>query len=113
MAKKSRFWVSWWSGCCTLDGCSEPPFQIWVTGQGNTPDGRDILAICAVIDAKGESEVWEAVKRHFPDFIERFCEKRNRNYTPLECRFPGFENRTSRASLREFWISVRRLIFGV
>ena len=85
----TRYWVAWYSSYLVADGCTKPPFQIWCTSQG---DGKD--SFCAVIDASSEEVVWAAIRRHFPDYVPRFCEARNADYIPGD-RFPNFEGRTS------------------
>lgn len=99
---KNRYWVSWWSGYYDDEGCTEPLFQIWISGQRNrVKDGkidnkRNECSICAVIDAESEDEIWEVVKKHFPDMEERFCELRDFDYDPsVGGRFRDFENKTS------------------
>ena len=105
---KKRYWVSWWSGnVCQEDkqtedlyedeGCSEPPFQVWVSGQRERKNffgDRDECSMCAVIDSESEDRIWEVVEKHYPDYEERFCEERESNFEPGD-RFPGFENRVS------------------
>ena len=90
-----RFWVSWWSGYYEDEGCTKPPFQVWISGQRErgTSDDRDQVSICAVIDAESPEQVWQAVKKYFPDYEERFCNPVEADYVPGD-RFPGFENRT-------------------
>ena len=95
----NRYWVSWWSGYYADEGCSEPPFELWISGQrfreNEDPDSeRDECSICAVIDAENEDDIWKSVAKHFPDYEERFCELRDQDFVPGD-RFPGFENRTS------------------
>jgi hypothetical protein len=91
-----RYWVSWYSGYYSDEGCSGPPFQVWISGctDRNDASGRDVCTMCAVIDATDEKAIWEVVAKHFPDYRPRFCETRADNYRPGD-RFPGFENRTS------------------
>ncbi len=90
----SRYWVSWWSGYYANEGCTKPPFQVWISGYRERADGMDECAICAVIDAEREDEIWEAVHKHFPDCEERFCEQKDDDFCPGD-RFPGFDGRTS------------------
>lgn len=98
MTKKriTRFWVSWWSGNYADEGCTNPPFQFWNSGErdhrGNNPDRTD-CALCAVIDCDTKQDAIDCIKKHFPDAEMRFCEYRQSNFVPGD-RFPGFENRT-------------------
>lgn len=89
-----RYWVSWWSGYYESEGCTRPPFQVWISGSRERRDDGDEVSLCAVIDASGTAEIWPVVKRHFPDYEERFCQPSDADWQPGD-RFPGFENRTS------------------
>jgi len=103
-----RWWVSWWSGYYADEGCTEPPFQVWISGyrdRDNAPEhcptcgldtkrDRDECSICAVIDAESEKQIWEVVAKHFPDYEERFCTPKEQDFEPGD-RFPGFESKTS------------------
>lgn len=92
----NRYWVSWWSGFYENEGCTLPPFQIWISGHRDRSDGQTEVSICTMIDAECECEIWKVVDQHFPDYEERFCDKRrNNDAVPESSRFPGFENRTS------------------
>jgi hypothetical protein len=103
------YWVSWWSGNYADEGCTAPPFKFWTSGQRDRPNhglneeqqkivaqmydedeydeflnehARDDCSLCAVIDAESEDAVWQLVQKHFPDFSQRFCEKRAPDFTP-------------------------------
>jgi len=94
-----RFWISWWSGNYEDEGCTKPPFQFWVSGQrdrdnDDSESERDECAICAVIDANSEEEIWPVVKKHFPDYEPRFCTEKRPDYVPND-RFPDFRGETS------------------
>lgn len=90
-----RYWVSWFSGYYEDEGCTKPPFQVWISGYRDRPKSdRDECIICAVIDANSEKQIWEAVKKHFPDFKERFCEQKDVDYKPSG-RFQNFEGKTT------------------
>lgn len=90
----NRYWVSWWSGNYADEGCTNPPFQYWITGQRNREDPKkDDCSICAMIDASDEEEIWENISKYFPDFEQRFCELTSPDAVPGD-RFPDFENRT-------------------
>lgn len=94
-----RYWVSWWSGYYEDEGCSQPPFQMWISGQrdrvNSDPDSeRDEASCCAVIDANSEAEIWAVVAKHFPDYEQRFCTEREDDFKPGD-RFPGFEGKTT------------------
>ena len=66
----TRYWVSWWSGYYKSEGCSEPPFQIWTSGERSRHDGKTELSLCAVIDA--ENVATPVTLRSFE--ATRFCE---------------------------------------
>ncbi|MBN1535212.1 MAG: hypothetical protein JW908_00665 [Anaerolineales bacterium] len=85
-----RYWVSWWS---RTEGRKVPPFQTWISGEREKSEGVYEQSLCAVIDAESEAEIWKAVKKHFPDYEQRFCESREMGWRP-GARFPGFEDRT-------------------
>lgn len=118
-----RYWISWYSGYYTDEGCTTPPFQVWITGsrqrpnEGLTPElharyralqlfdedqadeflnkhAKDTATICAMVDAESEEEIWVAVGKHFPDYEQRFIEPCDVDSVPGD-RFPNFENRTS------------------
>ncbi len=92
----SRFWVSWYSGYYADEGCSKPPFQVWLSGERfRRSSERTNATICAVIDAESEALIWPAVKEHFPDYEKRFCCQVGDDWAPLEDRFPGFAGLTS------------------
>ena len=109
----TRYWVSWWTGNYVDEGCTEPPFKHWITGQrGRANNGlnaeqlklvaqihdedeydkfldtysRDDCSICATIDAESEYAVWELVSKYFPDYEPRFCEEKPADFDPV---FPG------------------------
>lgn len=87
-----RFWVSWISGYYGDEGCTTPPFQVWISGQMcrrphlpqafESGNEKDDCIICAVIDAEKEEDIWPVVANHFPDYEQRFCEEREPDYVP-------------------------------
>jgi len=93
-----RYWVSWYSGYYADEGCTKPPFKVWISGQCDRRSGfpqvdedgnpKDDCTICAVIDAESEEKVWEVVKKHFPDYLERFIKEKEPDYQPRADRFP-------------------------
>lgn len=94
----NRYWVSWWSNYCAKCGHTEPPFQVWISGQSaddNSACKHRIgkASICAMIDAPNEEAIWKVVKKHFSDYEERFCNLDEPDAVPGN-RFPNFENRT-------------------
>lgn len=97
---KNRYLVSWWSGYYEDEGCKKPPFQVFVIGSkyryvnGKLDRERDEVAICAVIDAESEEEIWEVVRKYFPDMDERFCELKDFDFKPGDW-FIDFRNETS------------------
>jgi len=117
----TRYWISWYSGYYADEGCTTPPFQVWITGSrerpnyGLTPErlaeynaftdedeadeylnehSKDTATICALVDAESSDEIWEVIGKYFPDYEERFIEMREANHT-LGDRFMDFEGRTS------------------
>jgi len=118
----NRYWVSWYSGNYSDEGCSAPPFQFWTSGYRSRPryglndelytqllkinneeerqdfldeNSRDDCTICAMVDAENEDEIWRAVTKYFPDQEYRFCELQVDPTAASGDRFIGFENRTS------------------
>lgn len=116
-----RFWISWYSGYYADEGCTTPPFQVWISGSRGRPnDGmtdeqhahylaiedadeadeyyekhaKDTATICALVDAESEDDIWPVVAKHFPDYQQRFCEEPGAGWTPSD-RFGNFENKTS------------------
>lgn len=85
-----RYWVSWWSGYYADEGCTKPPFQVWVSGTRPrlNDEKRDDCSICAVIDAESASEVETIVAHHFPDYEMRFIEFKDADWQPPADRFP-------------------------
>lgn len=119
----ARYWISWYSGYYADEGCTTPPFQVWITGsrqrpnEGLTPElharyqallladedeadeflnehSKDTATICAMVDAKSEDEIWQVVGKHFPDYERRFLEPQKDDAVTGD-RFSNFENRTS------------------
>jgi len=99
-----KYWISFYSGYYSDEGCSKPPFQVWISGQlerrphlpqtfenGNS---KDDCSICALVEANDEDEIWKSVKKYFPDYEERFCKEVKDNYKPND-RFPDFQNKIS------------------
>lgn len=119
----NRYWISWWSGYYEEEGCTDPPFQIWISGQKEREDdglnkeqlemlskiqdsdeydaflnqySKDDCSICACVDAESEEDIWKVVAHHFPDYEPRFCELENTDYDPsIGGRFANFKNKTS------------------
>jgi len=96
----NRYWCSWWSGYYLDEGCSMPPFQIWISTErariGNPPgkDERTEVGICALIDSDSKDKIMESIKRHFPDFEMRFMNEHNLDFEPPEHLCPNFKNQT-------------------
>lgn len=91
-----RYWASWHSTYHVEDGCTAPPFQVWISGHSMDEDayGIEVCSIVAVVDALNVRSVWQCVRNHFPDYRERFIEHVPNDYVPGD-RFPGFEGKTS------------------
>jgi len=92
----TRFWVSWWSSYHIKMGCTKPPFQAWISGErGWNEEWHDSaeVSLVAVIDAESEAQIWEGVKKHFPDYDPRFCDEVADDWQPND-RFPDFLNQT-------------------
>ena len=81
-----RYWVSWISGDYEDEGCTTPPFKVWITGyRGRVgTNDRDDCTICAVIDSEDEDSIWELIGKHFPDYEERFIDERSLDWNPGE-----------------------------
>lgn len=104
-----RFWTSWYSGNYEDEGCTNPPFQFWVTGysgrnnygltaaqqaelaQIEDEDSQDDYlekhartncTICAAINGEDEEAVWKLVNTHFPDYVERFIDEVPLDFVP-------------------------------
>jgi len=117
----ARYWISWYSGYYADEGCTTPPFQVWISGSRERPNyglteeqhkhylslededemdeflsehSKDTATICAMVDAESEDEIWAVVGKHFPDYRERFIEPQESNAVTGD-RFGNFENRTS------------------
>jgi len=77
-----RFWVSWWGGaagdCRPLLDDAETP--AW--GCSGERDTEPQFSLCAVIDASTEAQVWEQVKRCWPEYVQRFCERKPDGWRP-------------------------------
>ena len=91
-----RYWVSWWSGNYANEGCTDPPFQCWISGYRDRRDNSEgnECSMCAMIDADNKDMIWEAISKYFPDYTERFCKERESDAVTGD-RFPDFKNRTS------------------
>ena len=90
----NRYWVSWYSAYLIDEGCTKPPFQIWISGTREREDEIEECTICSVIDAESEDQLWNVIQKHFPDCEKRFCKKVEKDYKPGN-RFTGFRNETS------------------
>jgi hypothetical protein len=78
--KLNRYWVSWRSELApTL------PFQYWRSGDET---------FCAVVDAPNKNTIRLLLKKHLPDYEERFIDEKDTSFVPGD-RFPGFEGKTS------------------
>jgi len=116
-----RYWISWYSGYYEDEGCSEPPFQVWISGSRERPNhglsdekyaeylkiededegyefidkhGRDTATICAMVEAESVDEIWQVVGKYFPDHKERFCEEQEDGAVTGD-RFGNFEGKVS------------------
>lgn len=90
-----RFWVSWWTANDADHGVTKWPASlvIWVSGQrGDDEDKTFQESLCAVIDAKNETVVWQGLKSWFPDLEERFCSEEPADWQPGD-RFEGYDPR--------------------
>lgn len=106
-----RYWVSWISGYYEDEGCTKPPYKVWISAQmdrrrhlpqafdlkeGQTEaNPKDDCTICAVIDAESPEQIWTSVAKHFPDYEERFIKEVAPDYAPGD-RFPGFDPNQTR-----------------
>ena len=99
-----RYWISFYSGYYGDEGCTAPPFQVWISGEserrGHLPQSfesgspKNDCTICTVVDANNENEIWESVGKHFLDYEKRFCDVVESDFVPGD-RFPNFENKTT------------------
>ena len=99
-----KYWISFYSGYYSDEGCSKPPFQVWISGvssrRSHLPQfdfhfqKKDDCSICALVEANSIDEIWKSVKKHFPDYEERFCDEVGDDYKPSD-RFPDFKNKIS------------------
>lgn len=87
-----RHWASWWSGNYADEGCTKPPFKVWVSSyrdRDKDPDNeRDECSMCAVIDAVDDIEVINLIKKHYPDYELRFIDAKSDEWKPPRGRFP-------------------------
>ncbi|EGO63565.1 hypothetical protein [Acetonema longum] len=86
-----RFWASWYSGNYVDEGCTKPPFKIWISEYEeyeivlrDDNSGREDCTIYAVIDIENEEMLWALVEEHYPDFRERFCIEKPLDWNPGE-----------------------------
>lgn len=84
--KMKKFWISWWTDVCEVDGI---PFEYWITGYRGD---ADTCSICAIINTNSEDQAWEIVGKYFPDYEERFCDEKGLDFNPGD-RFPGPEEK--------------------
>lgn len=85
-----RYWCSWWTGNYADEGCTSPPYQVFVSGYRDRNDGsdRDEQSVCALFDAPDEATIRAAVAAHFPDAEWRFVTPTEADWLPND-RFPG------------------------
>ena len=121
-----RYWISWYSGGYSDEGCTEPPFKYWWTGSRARPKHgltaeqyiqytllktedeqfafldkheRSTGTACAMVEAESKEEIWPVIKKYFPDYEYRFCEELESGSARPNDRFPGFDE--TRISLYE------------
>ena len=84
----TRFWTSWWSGRYADEGCTQPPFQFWCTGEMERQySNRTNESYCALLGADNRDDIVALLKRHFPDMELRFISERAADWKPNN-RFP-------------------------
>lgn len=90
----NSYWVSWWSECDFPDVSTMP--ETWHTGARCGSDGSDgwfsSYSYCSLIVAESEEAVWDLVRKHYPDYEERFCDPRPAGYEVTSDRFPKGDN---------------------
>lgn len=90
VSDRQRFWASWWSGRFTSEGCTQPPYRVFVSGtrDRNGSSGLDDESCVLWIEAEDEDAVRTAITPYFPDYEERFVERVGRDWVPGD-RWPG------------------------
>lgn len=96
-----KYWISFYSGYYEDEGCSKPPFQVWMSGQcerrTHLPQvfengyEKDDGIWCALVESHNTENIWKTVEKHFPDYEERFCHEVESDWIPND-RFPDFQN---------------------
>ncbi len=84
---RMKFWASWWSGNFANEGCTEPPFHVWVSGERDRADGKDEWSICGHLAFPSEEALRESVAKHYPDCEWRFVKEVGDDFKPNN-RFP-------------------------
>jgi hypothetical protein len=82
--KMNKYWVSWYSSEDEEMGCTNPPFQAWLTGYTS----NDEHTLCGLFNAESEEDIWNLIEEYYPDYTERFCEIREDDFQPSD-RFPN------------------------
>lgn len=73
-----KYWISWISGNYADEGCTKPSFKFWETGSIFRQNSeRDDLTLCTLLEVPSEEAAWELIPKHFPDYEERFCNRRS------------------------------------
>lgn len=95
--KLKRYLISWHSTYLADEGCTEPPFQVWIkilSAIRKQYGSKEIVAMHAVIDSTGEDEIWAAIGKNFPDYKMGLCSEVAKDFQPAAKWFPEFEGRT-------------------
>lgn len=75
-----RFWVSWYS----MVEDPQTAYDYYLSGE---EVGRRYI-YCALLDSPDEAALWRALRAHFPDLEERFCDEKPEGWEPGD-RFPA------------------------
>lgn len=63
-----RYWISWYSGYYADEGCTAPPFQVWITGSRQRPnDGLTAEQMAVYGSFTNEDDAEEYLDEHSRD----------------------------------------------
>ena len=78
-----KYFISWFSGNYSDEGCTEPSFKVWIThkekrrksGIGWFDENglpKEDSTIVTLIEAESEENVWKLIAKYYPDYTKRF-----------------------------------------